>query len=56
MDDIQRIPVIQGEERAKALRVLEAHGFKVKPSESKEESTSKTISFFGKRTERMIIG
>lgn len=56
MDDIQRIPVIQGEERAKALRVLEAHGFKVKPADAKEESSSKTISFFGRRTERMIIG
>jgi hypothetical protein len=56
MDDIQRIPVIQGEEREKALRVLAAHGFKVKPADAKEESSSKTISFFGRRTERMIIG
>ncbi|MDQ6422795.1 hypothetical protein RB620_25540 [Paenibacillus sp. LHD-117] len=56
MDDVQKIPVLQGEERTKALQKLEAYGFKVKPAQSEEEPTPKNISFFGRRTERMVIG
>lgn len=55
MDEVGKIPVLQGEERIKALRTLEEYGFKVKPADAHKNLTSRNISFFGRRTERMVI-
>jgi hypothetical protein len=55
MEEFRKIPVLQGEERMKALRTLEEYGFKVKPAEAHKKLTSGNISFFGRRTERMVI-
>ncbi|WP_165921119.1 hypothetical protein [Paenibacillus albiflavus] len=49
-----KFPVLDGEARKEALRTLEANGYKVKPRDN-HKHPSKNISFFGNRTERMVI-